>query len=146
MNRAKTSPHLCLAVILPLLTAVLMALSGCDAARLAASAADTVSTPPAPMERTVIDEKAITLAAQAVDAAALSANALVRAGLIRPGGQTAIKLAMALDAARDGVNAAEAARRAGSAASYAQAMDHARAAIAEIKAIIATFSDTNGDA
>lgn len=102
-----------------------------------AGALDTVASAPAPAERTTIDEKAVTLAAQTVDALALTASALVQARVIVPGSPLALRLAKALDVARDGVNAAELARQAGSAGSYAVALDRALAAVAEIKAIVA---------
>ena len=113
-------------------------LAGCSPSILA-GAADVVSTAPAPLERTVLDEKAVTLAAQAVDAAAISASAMVRVGIITPGSPTALKLARALDTARDGVNAAELARQAGSASSYSVALDKALAAVADLKTILASI-------
>lgn len=113
-------------------------LAGCSPSILA-GAADVVSTSPAPLERTVLDEKAVTLAAQAVDAAALSASALARTGIVRPGSDTALAMARALDTARDGVNAAELARQAGSESSYSAALAKATAAIADLKTILASI-------
>jgi hypothetical protein len=94
------------------------------------------SIPPAPLSHTTIDEKALTLAAKAVDTAALSASALVRVGVIEPGSPSAQRLARALDDARNAVNAAEAAREAGSATSYADAIAKANSALAAINTVI----------
>lgn len=115
-----------------------MILAACAALSLAACDPPAIFSAPAPLEQTVVDEKAVTLAAQSVDAVALSTTALVKAGVIKPGTPAALKIARALDLARDSVNAAETARQAGSATSYVTAINRALAAVAEIKAIIAT--------
>lgn len=127
-----------------MIAALALALSGCgmgnahSAATVAATVADSVGAkPPVTLEASAIDEKALTIAAKGVDALALSATALVRAGIIRPGSPAALKLATALDDARDGVNAAQLARKAASATSYRDALAKAEAAIDAIKAIIA---------
>lgn len=112
-----------------LIPCALLALTACNPGGIASA--------PAPLERTTIDEKAVTLAAQSVDAVALSVTALVKAGVIKPGTPTAIKIASALDTARDAVNTAEKARQAGSATNYLTAIARANAAVSEIKAIIA---------
>lgn len=105
-----------------------------SAATVAATVADAAGAPaPAVLDRTEIDEKALTLAARAVDAAALSASALVRAKVVEPGSPRAIALATGLDKARDAVNAAAAARKAGSAGSYREALAHAEDALAQIR-------------
>lgn len=117
-----------------------LTLAGCTttgALQVGASAVDAAGVhSPAPAQLTVIDEKAITLAARSVDAVALSASALVRAGVIRPGTPTALALATALDDARKAVNAAELARQAGSTTSYRQALDRALAAVDQVKSLI----------
>jgi uncharacterized protein (DUF2342 family) len=90
------------------------------------------SIPPAPLEQTVADEKALTLAGKAVDTAAISASALVRVGVIEPNSPTAQRMARALDDARNWVNAAAAARAAGNARSYAEALAKADEALSAI--------------
>lgn len=96
-----------------------------------------LASAPAPLARTAIDEQAVTLAAKAVDAAALSAKALVKVGAVKPGTPLALKLAGALDLARDGVKAAEAARKAGNATSYAEALARATETVGRVRQIIA---------
>ena len=125
-----------------LVAVVALALAACttgeavrSAGSIAASAADAAGVP-VPATTSALDEKALTLAAKAVDAAALSASALVRVGVIEPGSPTALRLAGALDTARDGVNAAALAREAGNATTYSAALDKATAALAAIAAII----------
>ena len=125
-----------------LVAAVALALAACttgeavrSAGSIAASAADAAGVP-VPATTSALDEKALTLAAKAVDAAALSASALVHAGVILPGSPGALRLAGALDTARDGVNAAALAREAGNATTYSAALDKAAAALAAITAII----------
>lgn len=121
-----------------------LVLAGCTTAgavHTAASAAASVAdasgaVPPAPLTATSIDEKALTIAAQALDTTALSASALVKAHVIVAGSPRALGLATALDKARHGVNAAAAARRVGNAASYRAALADAESAIAEIRTII----------
>ena len=127
-----------------LVAAVALALAACttgeavrSAGSIAAGAADAAGVPvPATTSTSALDEKALTLAAKAVDAAALSASALVHAGVILPGSPGALRLAGALDTARDGVNAAALAREAGNATTYSAALDKAAAALAAITAII----------
>lgn len=107
-----------------------------SAATVAATVADAAwAKPPAPLASTAFDEKALTLMAKAVDTAALSASALVRMKAIEPGSPRAIALATALDKARDAVNAAASARKAGSAASYTEALANAEAAFTQIRQI-----------
>ena len=125
-----------------LVAVVALALAACttgeavrSAGSIAASAADAAGVP-VPATTSALAEKALTLAAKAVDAAALSASALVRVGVIEPGSPTALRLAGALDTARDGVNAAALAREAGNATTYSAALDKATAALAAIAAII----------
>lgn len=96
----------------------------------------SVTSAPAPLTHTVIDERALTLAAQTVDVLALSATALVKNHIIVAGSPTAVRLANALDKARNGVKAASAARDAGNATTYGEALAKASQAVAEIRSII----------
>lgn len=95
-------------------------------------------SPRAIADMTIADEKAVTLAAQAVDTLALSASALVRAGVIEPGTPRAQAIARALDDARNWVNAAATAREAGNAASYNEALIKSGEALAAIRLALAS--------
>jgi len=96
------------------------------------------AVPPATIaDRTTIDETLLELAAKSVRAAALSTRALVAAGAIEPGSPPALRLAAALDAARDGVIAAQTARTAHDAAGYLAALQQANAAAGAVAQIIA---------
>ena len=110
-----------------------LALAGC-----AANGGPTSILPPAPLSQTTVDEKALTLAAQTVDALALSTSALVKTGVLKGGTPTALAMADALDAARDGVNLAAAAREAGNANDYATAIAKVGAAIAQVRTLLVT--------
>lgn len=117
-----------------------IASTGAAAAQAAASAADAAgATPPAPLANTIADEKAVTIAAGGVDVAAVSLSALAKAGLIRPGSPIALDLANKLDGARNLVNAAAAAREAGDARSYREALAQAETALTAVKAAIVNF-------
>lgn len=121
-----------LGLMLLCLTVIAIAASGCTkrelasaplpAAVIAATTADAMGVPAAPLSGTIVDEKALTLGAKAVDASAVALSALARAGLIEPGSGTALWLAGLLDDCRKAVNAASAARDAGNAATYSEAL------------------------
>jgi hypothetical protein len=108
-------------------------------ASIAAGVADaTVANSPADLlAMTSFDEKAITLAAQAVDAMAVSATAAVSIGVIKAGSPRALALADALDKARIAINDAAIARNALNAPSYTEALARARTAIAAVRASFA---------
>lgn len=108
----------------------------CAALALSACSMGGVTSAPAPLTHTVIDEQALTLASQTVDVLALSATALVKNHVIRAGSPTALKLADGLDRARNAVMAAASARKAGNATSYAEALTQARAAIAQVRSAL----------
>ena len=106
--------------------ALSLTLGGC----LGAGAGTVPGSPAALAQTTVADEQALTLAARAVDSAALAARALVKTGVITPGSPLALSLARRLDQARDLVNAAAAAR---TALSYGAALDQLTALLTEIQ-------------
>jgi hypothetical protein len=108
-----------------------LALSGCAA--LGNLAGGLPPSPAAAADQTTLDEKAVTVAALAVDALAVSATHLVQAGVIEKGSPRALAVADGLDRARRWVNAAAAARRAGNADSYAEALTKAGEALAAVK-------------
>lgn len=118
-------------VILPPLT---------GAAGAAAGAADGLGVPPpsevSPGANTLIDDKAIVTAFQALDLAASAADTILAVKPSFAGSPAALKLAAALDTARHALNAASAAQRAQQATSYVIAMQDAQAAIASAKAAI----------
>jgi len=117
-------------ILAPLLLASCTASNG-------ASVLNTVgSKPPITCGKTSLDEKALTLAAQSVDVLALSASALVKAGVVTKGSSNAFKLAKGLDEARIGVNSAELAREACNATNYSTALAKATAAIATIRSAL----------
>ena len=105
-----------------------LALAGCSFGSLA-------SMPPAPAElsnRTVLDEQAALAVELAYKATRLAGETALDAGLIK--GDTARRLADIDMRAYSAVLAVRAAYRAGNAESYAQALTHARAVIAEVVA------------
>lgn len=109
-------------------------------AGMAAATADAAGVAvPATTTRTMIDEKALTIAAKGVSAAAVSVSALVKVGAIKAGTPLAQSIACSLDGARDAVNAAEAARQVGNATSYTAALARAETAIDAVKAALANL-------
>ncbi len=102
----------------------------------AAGIADAVgSKPPVTCAATTGDEKAVRLAADGVDALALSLSALAKTPLLVPGSATALKLKVAINDARNGVNTAELAREACNANTYSVALAKAQAAITSAKSL-----------
>jgi len=127
------------AIVLVLLA---VGLAGCgaagqpvrSAATVAATAADAAGAPkPRPLATTAIDEKALVIAARALDTLAVTASRLVNAGAIQPGSATALKLADGMDKARHAINAAAAAREVLDAESYRRALADAEGALGEIR-------------
>lgn len=115
-----------------------VASAGSAAAQAGAIAADAAGAPaPATvLERTTADEKALHFAAATVDAVALSLSALSKTPMLRPGTETAQRLAKGIDGARDGVNAAAGAR---TATSYRAALARAQESVDAVKAIVASI-------
>ncbi len=88
---------------------------------------------PAPLEQSVLDEKALVLALETFDTVLTSVDILTDAGYIQPGSTRARQIADAIDRAKGWMQAASAAQRAGSTASYLEALEQARRAIASVK-------------
>ena len=103
-----------------------LALSGCTTLP---SALDS----PAPLQQTVIDDRAVRYGFLSLDALATLADSALDAKLLVPGSAKALAIANALDKARHAMNAASAAQKAGSLASYNLAFDEATKAMAEVK-------------
>lgn len=91
---------------------------------------------PAPLEQTVVDERALVLALETFDTALTSVDILIEAGYIKPGSPKALTIAGHIDRAKAALQAASAAQRAGSTASYLEAIGQARTAIAAVKAAL----------
>lgn len=98
----------------------------------ACKTADYTTQSPAPLSNTVIDDRAVRYAFQALDAAASLADAALDAKLIIPGSAKALAIADGLDKTRHWLNAASAAQKAGSVTSYNTAFANATAAMAEV--------------
>lgn len=99
------------------------------------AACDTTGTmqSPAPLAKTVIDDRGIRYAFLTLDALASLADAGIQAKWIVPGSAKANAIADGLDKIRHFLNAASAAQRAGSVASYQAAFDQAQAAMIEMQ-------------
>ena len=94
--------------------------------------ADPASAP-APLEQTVVDEKALVLALETFDTALSSVDILIEAGYITPGSPKALEIAGNIDRAKAALAAASAAQRAGSTRSYIEALEKAREAISAVR-------------
>lgn len=97
---------------------------------------DNPTSAPAPLEQTVVDEKALVLALETFDTTLTSVDILVDNGYIKPGSARALQIAGYIDTAKRALQTASAAQRAGSTASYLEAIDQARAAIAGVKVLL----------
>lgn len=97
---------------------------------------EDVSSAPAPLEQTVIDERGLVLALETFDTTLTSVDILIETGYITPGSEKALQIADYIDSAKAWLQVASRAQRAGSTASYAEAITNARSAIAGVKAIL----------
>lgn len=136
-----------------LLLAAALVLTGCvttqprenpRAPAIAASADATAAlldaigqAPPATLTKTVIDDKAVRLAFQAADKALDVIDALIDAGVIRPGSPTALRIRAGVLTTMEALNAASAAQRAGSATTYREALTRAREAMDSVQLALA---------
>lgn len=92
--------------------------------------------PPAPLNRTVIDEKGLLFAFQTFDTAVTAVEELIKAGVIVPGSPRALALANWIDKGSLALQAASAAQRAGSATDYLTAIGDARVAVSNIAQLV----------
>jgi hypothetical protein len=113
-----------------LIASLALALTSC------AGLGSIVSTPPAPLSHTSLDEKAINLALKSADAIATAVDLLVAVKQIVPGTPRALNVKRGLLALRDGLVAASAAQRAGNATSYEEALRNAEAALAAVQSAL----------
>lgn len=111
-----------------------LCLSGC--AGLGALMTATGSPPPAPLAATVIDDQAVNFALESFDAALSLVDAAVAAGRIKPGSPQAKALAVKIRQVNHFLAVADAAQKAGQAATYADAFRQARTALSEFRAAI----------
>lgn len=90
---------------------------------------------PSPLTSTAVDERALTVVATGVDATARAVSALTKgtAPVLRPGSPLALDIANWLDTARDGVNAAQAAR---TNAEYVAALAKVNEAMTQVRTLI----------
>lgn len=100
---------------------------------LSLSACNGILTSPAPLNATVIDDRAVRYAFLTLDTLATLADAAMDAKLIVPGTARANAVADGLVKAKAAVNAASLAQKAGSLTDYNKAFEAATAAIAEVK-------------
>ena len=92
----------------------------------------TGAVAPAPLAKTLIDEKGVVIALQSADVIATGVDQLVAAGVIVPGSPRALTIKSGLIALRSFLIAASAAQQAGNADTYAEAMTEAAKAFREI--------------
>lgn len=111
-----------------ILIAASLALAGC--------APGGITSAPAPLAQTAIDEKGVTLAWQAFNTALDAINALRRAGVIKDGSSSARALADGIDRTTLALSSASAAQRAGNSANYLTAMAEAQAALTGIRSLL----------
>lgn len=96
----------------------------------------SIISAPAPLAQTAIDEKGLTLAWEGFNTALDGINALRRAGIIKDGSQSAVRLANLIDGTTAALTAASAAQRAGNSASYITAMTEAKTALLGIRDLL----------
>jgi hypothetical protein len=111
--------------VLAAVAAATVALGGCD------TIGSIVS--PAPLNRYVIDDRAVRYAFLTLDTLATLADSAMDAKIIVPGSAKANAVADGLVRAKAAVNAASAAQRAGSVSDYQKAFDEATRALGLVK-------------
>jgi hypothetical protein len=119
-----------------LIIAALGSLAACTTPQLdtATTVVNTIPTEsPAPLQRTIIDDKAIVFAYQSYDMVLDLTDIALDAKLITPGSPQALKLKSYLQQTRYWLNAASAAQKAGSVTSYNSAFANARNALAQAR-------------
>lgn len=111
-------------------------LAACLAAMPLAGCETVSTTAPAPLQQTVIDERALLVAINGAEAIRTAVDALVAANVIQPGTMRALQTRDLLINIRDGLNGAAAAQKAGSSSSYVSALAQANEAITKIRAVL----------
>lgn len=110
----------------------LAALTACTPTDMISSAGNA----PAPLQKTVIDEKGLLAAWSAFDVALTAVDGLVAAKVIVSGSDKAKTIAGYLATAQTALNAATAAQKAGSASSYIAALTEAEKAMRLASAVL----------
>jgi uncharacterized protein YaiL (DUF2058 family) len=113
--------------------ALALCLSGCGLMGMLPSPG---SAPPAPLSATVIDDQAVNFAFETFDAALTLVDQLIAAGKIKTGTPEAKALAVKIRQINHFLAVADAAQKAGQAATYAEAFRNARTALTEFRAAI----------
>lgn len=103
---------------------------------LAACSPGSVTSAPAPLAQTVIDEQAVRLVWEGFNTALDAINVLRRAGVIQDGSPAARSLADGIDRTTLALTAASAAQRAGNATDYVTAMNEARDALLAMRDLL----------
>lgn len=111
-----------------ILAAACLALGACSPA--------AVTSAPAPLARTVIDEQAIRLVWEGFNTALDAINVLRRTGVIQDGSAFARSLADVIDRTTLALTAASAAQRAGNAGDYVTAMNEAKDALLAMRDLL----------
>lgn len=88
---------------------------------------------PAPLAQTAIDDKALSAAWKSFDVALDAINLAIDAKAIQVGSPKATKIADAIDRVTAALTAAESAASAGSSSDYLTAINHARAALDQLR-------------
>lgn len=118
-------------LLLPLAAAMSLTLTGCSS-----MGTSTGSVITAPLNQTVMDEKALIYAWRSYDTVLTLVDKSMEAGIIVPGSPRALRIRTNLIRVRDALRAASAARRAGSVADFNLAFDEANSALLHAQAAI----------
>lgn len=110
-------------IFLPFAAAIALSVSGCATTELGVGAS------PAPLQQSVADEKALIYSYESYDALLTVVDKALDAGLIVPGTARALSIRNNLIRVKAALNAASAARRAGSVAEYDRAFTEAAEAM-----------------
>ena len=121
--------------LLAILLLVCISLTGC--AGMGGLMNGPLGSPPTPLASTQIDDQAVKTSFKAFDLALDAVNALIDAGIIKPGSNSANKIADQIENVKSALNAAADAQRAGQSSSYAEAMGRVRDSFLEIRLLIA---------
>lgn len=113
-----------------------LALVACGTTGGVSSPGSVLSGPPATLERTVIDDRAIKFAFEAFDTVLFGVDFAVAAKKVTPGTPKALAVRRYIQETQHYLNAASSAQRAGSASNYADAFANATKSLAQLRASI----------
>ncbi len=106
-----------------ILAVACLALASCGLGSIGSASS---TAPPAPLASTQIDDKALVVAFDAYDTVLDAVDALIAANILKPETPRALKVANALETAKNALNAAREAQLAGSAQTYEDALRRAQ--------------------